>query len=142
MSQMKIRLRQEVFPLKSNFEFLSNRFPEIAKIAIEAENYLNVDPNASMYKSRLLAEEFVKMELPKLSRVKLKDKGKILKRKYETFPIKEFNAIVRNGNAAVHRNSRSYRNAKDSLHNMISLVTWFYQHVTKHMLIFIKVRSY
>jgi hypothetical protein len=139
---MSLRYRGELFPMRSNFDFLSKRFPEIAKIAFEAENYLNSDPNTSMYKSRLLVEEFVKLKLPISTKVKLKNKGKILKRTYTTFPIKEFNCIVDNGNGAVHNNSRSFRKAKESLNNMIQLITWFYQQLTGKMLILIKIRSY
>jgi hypothetical protein len=128
--------------MKSDFEFLSKEFPEIAKIAVEAEDYLYTDPNTSMYKSRLLIEEFIKIELPKFTCVKLKRKGEILNRKYGTFPIKEFNVVVRNGNEAVHRNLRSYNKAKESLDNMISLVTWFYEQLTGYMLILLKVRYY
>ncbi|WP_308637325.1 hypothetical protein [Paenibacillus silvisoli] len=128
--------------MKSNFDFLAKRFPEFAKIALEAEKYLKSDPNTSMYKSRLLVEEFVKLKLPRSTKVKLKNKGKILKRTFTTFPISEFNLIVNNGNSAVHNNSRSYRKAKESLNNMIPLIAWFYEQITGHMLILIKVRSY
>ena len=43
----------------SNFEYLNEYYPQLAKLGIAAECYLYSDPNACIYKLGLLSETIV-----------------------------------------------------------------------------------
>ena len=40
----------------SNFKFLNKKWPSLAKLGEQAENYIHTDNNASMHKMRMFGE--------------------------------------------------------------------------------------
>ena len=51
----------------SNFEFLNKKWPTLAKLGVQAENYLHTDSNASMLKMRMFGEQIIDLVLAGLN---------------------------------------------------------------------------
>ena len=52
----------------SNFYFL-DRWPNLKKLGMQAENYITTDSNASMLKTRILGEQLIDLVLIRLHRL-------------------------------------------------------------------------
>lgn len=116
----------------SNFEYLKEYYPQLAKLGIAAECYLYSDPNACIYKLGLLSETIVnavfdieKLKLPEDK--KLATKVRILKKEGILPKIIDdiLYALRIRRNDAVHAGLDSVDNAKILLKMAYSLSNWF-----------------
>ena len=116
----------------SNFEYLNEYYPQLAKLGIAAECYLYSDPNACIYKLGLLSETIVnavfdieKLKLPEDK--KLATKVRILKKEGILPKIIDdiLYALRIRRNDAVHAGLDSVDNAKILLKMAYSLSNWF-----------------
>lgn len=121
----------------SNFEFLKEKWPRLAKLGLESEGYLNTDNNASMLKMRMFGEQIIdyvlvalKIEVNKFDNQD--DKIKLLRKSGINQAIPDlFDIVRRYGNKA---NDEVYENKKDALEcleSMYSIAAWFYMKITK-----------
>ncbi len=115
----------------SNFEYLNEYYPQLAKLGIAAECYLYSDPNACIYKLGLLSETIVnavfdieKLKLPEDK--KLATKVRILKKEGILPKIIDdiLYALRIRRNDAVHAGLDSVDNAKILLKMAYSLSNW------------------
>ena len=116
----------------SNFEYLNEYYPQLAKLGIAAECYLYSDPNACIYKLGLLSETIVnavfdieKLKLPEDK--KLATKVRILKKEGILPKLVDdiLYALRIRRNDAVHEGLDSVDNAKILLKMAYSLSNWF-----------------
>lgn len=116
----------------SNFEYLNEYYPQLAKLGIAAECYLYSDPNACIYKLGLLSETIVnavfdieKLKLPEDK--KLATKVRILKKEGILPKLIDdiLYALRIRRNDAVHEGLDSVDNAKILLKMAYSLSNWF-----------------
>ena len=120
----------------SNFYFL-DRWPNLKKLGMQAENYITTDSNASMLKTRILGEQLIdlvlialKVEVDKFATQDDKIK------KLRTININQsipdwFNIVRLHGNKAMHEAMDDKEKAKESLIAMLKISAWFYINVTK-----------
>ena len=121
----------------SNFDFLNKKWPSLAKLGIQAENYLHTDNNASMLKMRMFGEQIIdyvlaalKVEAPKFATQD--DKIKLLRTTKINGAIPDLFDIVRlYGNKANHHFYENKKNALECLVSMYKVAAWFYIKVTK-----------
>lgn len=121
----------------SNFTFLNNKWPILAKLGMQAENYLHTDNNASMLKMRIFGEQIIdhilaalKVEVPRFSTQD--DKIKLLRASGINGAIPDlFDIVRRYGNRANHEGYENKKDALDCLVSMYKAATWFYIKVTK-----------
>ena len=117
----------------SNFEYLNEYYPQLAKLGIAAECYLYSDPNACIYKLGLLSETIVNavFDIEKLSipenKNTLATKIRILKKEGILPKIIDdiLYALRIRRNDAVHAGLDSVENAKILLKMAYSLSNWF-----------------
>lgn len=121
----------------SNFKFLNKKWPSLAKLGEQAENYIHTDNNASMLKMRMFGEQIIDCVLAAL-RIEVDrfatqdDKIKLLRDTEINSAIPDlFDIVRRYGNKANHQ---AYENKKDALECLVSMykvAAWFYIKVTK-----------
>lgn len=116
----------------SNFEFLKDKYPELAKLAYLAECYYENDPVSSLAKMRTFCEYIVKdiyiQEAPIPNDTKFADLIRFCRNK-ELIPDKIANLIdiIRiKGNYAIHENKGTIEEAKESLENIYFISYWYY----------------
>ena len=116
----------------SNFEYLNEYYPQLAKLGIAAECYLYSDPNACIYKLGLLSETIVNavFDIEKLKHPedkKLATKVRILKKEGILPKLIDdiLYALRIRRNDAVHEGLDSVDNAKILLKMAYSLSNWF-----------------
>lgn len=121
----------------SNFTFLNKKWPVLAKLGTQAEDYFHTDNNASMLKMRMFGEQIIDHILAALSIEVDKfatqdDKIKILRTRKINQSIPDlFDIVRRYGNKANHD---AYENKKDALECLVSMyrvAAWFYIKATK-----------
>lgn len=120
--------------MKSNFDFLKEKFPELAKFGELAEKYLYDDPVSSLIKLRMIEETMVTM-IQRFDNVwipKEKDAAYRINELYHqdllTQDLREIlHALRKAGNYAVHRNQGTVDETKTLLEMAYSLCEWFYQ---------------
>lgn len=118
--------------MNSNFSFLSDEFPLLANLGIQAEKYVHSDPNSCFYKIRLLVEKITEkiFELHQLDfpyekttfrRIQvLSDEG-ILNDKITSL----FHSLRKSGNTAVHSGKEAEISAMGALFSVFKLCKWF-----------------
>lgn len=120
----------------SNFYFL-DRWPNLKKLGMQAENYIIIDPNASMLKTRILGEQLIDLVLitlkVEIDRFATQD-DKI--KKLRTLNLNQsipdwFNIVRLHGNKAMHEAMDDKDKAREALMAMIKISAWFYINVTK-----------
>lgn len=116
----------------SNFEFLKDKYPELAKLAYLAECYYENDPVSSLAKMRTFCEYIVKdiyiQEAPIPNDTKFANLIRFCRNK-ELIPDKIANLIdiIRiKGNYAIHENKGTIEEAKESLENIYFISYWYY----------------
>ena len=116
----------------SNFDFLKNEYPELARLAYLAECYYDSDPASSLAKMRTFCEFIVKdiyiQEASLTPDLKLTDLIKYCRRN-ELMPDKIANIVdlVRiKGNYAVHEQKGTAKEALESLNNIYFVAYWYY----------------
>lgn len=121
----------------SNFTFLNKKWSSLAKLGMQAENYLHTDNNASMLKMRMFGEQIIDLVLAGLNIevdrfATQDDKIKLLRQEKINQSIPDlFDIVRRYGNKANHQ---GYENKKDALECLVSMYkvsAWFYIKVTK-----------
>lgn len=121
----------------SNFAFLDKKWPTLAKLGTQAENYLNTDSNASMLKMRMFGEQIIdhvledfKVEVEKFATQD--DKIKLLRKTKINGAVPDlFDIVRRYGNKANHEGYENKKNALECLVSMYKIAAWFYIRVTK-----------
>ena len=120
----------------SNFYFLE-KWPNLKKIAQQAEVYLPTDANATMLKTRILGEQLIDLVLIAL-KIEIDnfatqdEKIKKLKNSNVNQSITDWFNIVRlYGNKAVHEAMDDKEKAKEALIAMYKISAWFYINATK-----------
>jgi type I restriction enzyme R subunit len=120
-----------------NFDFLSGRWPLLAKNGAYAEKYFYSDTNASILKLRLFAEELInyvltayKIDVDK--NATQKDKIGLLSGASGINPgvVDLFHIIRINGNKAAHEAFSDMKEAAECLKAAFKLACWFYVKVT------------
>lgn len=116
-----------------NFIFLKKLYPELYEIGSFAEKYVNTDPNASLFKIRLLAEKIVNYMVSydgleqRLKNKTQFDKLNVLDR--EGILPKEiknvFHILRKDGNEASHNGSGNSELSKGNLKLIHDLCIWF-----------------
>ena len=116
----------------SNFEFLKDKYPELAKLAYLAECYYENDPVSSLAKMRTFCEYIVKdiyiQEAPIPNDTKFADLIRFCRNK-ELIPDKIVNLIdiIRiKENYAIHENKGTIEEVKESLENIYFISYWYY----------------
>ncbi|MEG2868188.1 MAG: DEAD/DEAH box helicase family protein [Terrisporobacter sp.] len=120
----------------SNFYFL-DRWPNLKKLGMQAEQYILTDPNATMLKTRMLGEQLIdivlialKIEMDKFA--SQDDKIKKLRTVNINQSIPDWFNIVRlHGNKAMHEAMDDKEKAKEALIAMCKISGWFYINATK-----------
>lgn len=121
----------------SNFKFLSDKWPLLAKNGAFAEKYFYTDTNSSMIKLRLFAEELINyvitlygMDVEK--NATQKDKIDLLSRVNGVNPgvVDLFHIIRINGNKAAHETFSDMKEAAECLKASFKLACWFYVKAT------------
>jgi type I restriction enzyme R subunit len=120
--------------MDSNFKFLAKEFQLLFNLAQSAEKYIYQDPNAALYKLRLMGEKMIELifgvhqiEFPtenttfKKLQV-LADEG-ILEDKTLNF----FHTVRKSGNRAIHDGQIGDDSAMTLLYSMFKLSKWFYE---------------
>ncbi|KOA19526.1 type-1 restriction enzyme R protein [Clostridium homopropionicum DSM 5847] len=121
----------------SNFSFLNKRWTTLAKLGMQAENYLHIDNNASMLKMRMFGEQIIdyvlaalKVEVAKFATQD--DKIKLLRATGINGAIPDlFDIVRRYGNKANHEGYDNKKDALECLVSMYKVAAWFYIKVTK-----------
>lgn len=121
----------------SNFVFLKDRWPNLAKNGRLAEKYLYSDTNSSLFKMRLFSEElidliFVALKLPVPTETTQIAKIKLLAQSNTAKPavIDLFHLVRKIGNKAAHTNYNDLNDATECLKHIFKLGCWFYIIVT------------
>jgi len=120
--------------MNSNFKFLSDQFPELAKFGEQAENYIYSDPISSLIKLRMIEETMVKLiiefdsvyvsyDADAATRInELYGQGLI------TSDLRDIlHAVRKAGNAAIHDNKGEVEQAQTLIEMTYGLCEWFYQ---------------
>ncbi len=119
--------------MDSNFSFLSKEFSLLANLGIQAERYIHDDPNAAIYKMRLLGEKMVEIifEIHQLDfpfentafrRLQLLIDEGILEDKIASL----LHTIRKSGNEAVHAGKGVEEAAISLLFSVFKISKWFY----------------
>lgn len=118
-----------------NFDFLSEKWPELQKMGELAEQYVYTDSNTSFIKMGLIAEHIVKYMLaydgikePKCdnthaNRIKLLKRNDLLPKEIDN--ILYF--VRKSRNDAAHKGMESLDQAKENLRMTFDLTSWFMQ---------------
>ena len=118
--------------MKSNFTFLEKYWPELAQLGAAAESYLHSDPNASIYKSGLLAERIVSeilayekinldYETTHAERIQIAKRAGIIPSNVDDLLY----ALRKGRNDAVHGDLNSEEQAETLLKMAFRLSSWF-----------------
>lgn len=121
----------------SNFSFLNRKWPVLAKLGIQAENYLHTDNNATMLKMRMFGEKIIdyilamyKVEAGRFATQD--DKIKLLRTTNINKAIPDLFDIVRRfGNKANHDGYENKKYALECLVSMYKIAAWLYIRITK-----------
>jgi len=119
--------------MDSNFSFLSKEFSLLANLGTQAERYIHDDPNAAIYKMRLLGEKMVEIifEIHQLDfpfentafrRLQLLIDEGILEDKIASL----LHTIRKSGNEAVHAGKGVEEAAISLLFSVFKISKWFY----------------
>ncbi|NLD50725.1 MAG: DEAD/DEAH box helicase family protein [Clostridiaceae bacterium] len=121
----------------SNFAFLKDKWPNLAKNGHFAEKYLYRDTNSSLFKMRLFSEElidfvFVALKLPVPVESTQVEKIKILSQANVVKPavVDLFHLVRKIGNKAAHSNYNDIKDASECLKSIYKLSCWLYVKVT------------
>lgn len=121
----------------SNFEFLKDKWPNLAKNGHLAEKYLYSDTNSSLFKMRLFSEElidlvFVALKLPVTVEMTQAGKIKLLAESNTVRPavVELFHLVRKIGNKAAHANHNNLKDAAECLKSIFNLACWLYIKVT------------
>lgn len=120
--------------VKSNFNFLKKKWPNLAELANLAEENLYQDPNTTIIKLRMFTEQIVdyifaydNLEEPEensfFNKLKLLEREGLIKNEIEDI----FHTLRIEGNKAVHESLDSLENAKTLLSLSHKLAVWFMQ---------------
>ncbi|MES3631069.1 MAG: DUF4145 domain-containing protein [Longimonas sp.] len=121
----------------SNFDFLADTDPELHDIATSAEALLHTDPVACLTRLRAFAEQCTKtyvreqsvpthwIELTQFDRLERLEATKKLSRTI----LNPLHKMRRAGNAAVHNNEGTLRDAKQQLRDAHKVAIWVYTEV-------------
>ena len=121
----------------SNFTFLNKKWSSLAKLGMQAENYLHTDNNASMLKMRMFGEQIIDLVLAGLNIevdrfATQDDKIKLLRQEKINQSIPDlFDIVRRYGNKANHQGYENKKDALECLVSMYKVAAWFYIKVTK-----------
>lgn len=123
--------------MMSNFTFLNDKWPTLAKLGTQAESYLHTDNNASMLKMRMFGEQIIdhilahlKIEVDKFANQD--DKIKLLRSSGINGAVPDlFDIVRRYGNKANHEGYENKKDALECLVSMYRIAAWFYIKVTK-----------
>ena len=121
----------------SNFDFLDPFDPRVARLAEQAEGYVYQDPEACLFKLRLMIETMAKtlthVRMPRLVSadlgsilVTLEHEGLLSRRDAD-----RMHAIRRDGNAAVHGDPLPHPTAMRRLQDAHRLGTWYVRMVKR-----------
>ncbi|WP_372997004.1 DEAD/DEAH box helicase family protein [Lutispora sp.] len=121
----------------SNFDFLKERWPTLARNGRLAERYLYSDTNSALFKMRLFSEElidllFVALKLDTVVGGTQIEKIKMLNQSNKVQPaVIDLLHIVRKiGNKAAHENYGDLKDAAECMKSIFKLSCWFYVKVT------------
>lgn len=118
-----------------NFEFLKNKWEELAKLGELAEQYLYSDTNTCFLKMGLLAEHIVEYMLAydgipqpeydntHANRINLLRRNDLLPREIDNILY----VLRKTRNDAAHNGMESFDKAKDNLELTYDLASWFMQ---------------
>ncbi|MCF0260787.1 MAG: DEAD/DEAH box helicase family protein, partial [Erysipelotrichaceae bacterium] len=120
--------------MESNFSFLQDKFPTLAKFGKQAESYVNSDPNSALMKLGIMGETFVNLmitldgvEAPEdsnaASRINLLRREGLI----ENSLSNALHALRQIRNKAVHENYDSVDDSKRYLQLVYSISVWFMQ---------------
>ena len=118
--------------MKSNFVFLQDEWPELAKLGQEAESYLYSDPNVCMYKLGQLMEQLVK-KLLEVNEIRVTSDRTHSQRIYDAYrndltpkEIYDYlNKVRVDRNEAAHKLAGSITQAKEMLQSAYQVSCWF-----------------
>lgn len=114
-----------------NFEFLSKYDSRVTHLARQAERYVHTDPDACLFKLRLMIEimtkALVELQLPHLVSTDLSSMLRGLQRSglLDRRQADEMHAIRRDGNAAVHGEPSTTPGAMRRLRDAHRLSAWY-----------------
>jgi type I restriction enzyme R subunit len=121
----------------SNFDFLKSKWPDLAATGRQAEGYLNTDPNAAIFKTRLYAEKLIDLFLVYFKididfNANFHEKISCLGRIKGINPavVDLFTLVRRIGNKAVHTDYGDIKDAKECIKSIFKLSAWFYVKTT------------
>ena len=120
----------------SNFAFLQTSWPVLARNACLAEQYITSDPNAALFKMRIVSEKLLDLVLVALAievddSLSQHEKIHILRKAGLNPAIPNLFDIVRKlGNKASHEGHDDREDAKKCLLSIYKLSAWFYAKVT------------
>lgn len=121
----------------SNFNFLKSKWPDLAATGRQAEGYLNTDPNAAIFKTRLYAEKLIDLFLVYFKididfDANFYEKISCLGRIKSINPavVDLFTLVRRIGNKAVHTDYGDIKDAKECIKSIFKLSAWFYVKTT------------
>lgn len=116
----------------SNFSFLRDKFPLLAQLGEKGEQYLYTDPNACLYKLRILGEQIVELMFQYDKEPDPTDHTQVQRIRYLeaedylTADVARSLTILRKmGNKAVHDNYASERDAGLCLQVAYGICEWF-----------------
>ena len=118
-------------PQSGNFEFLSKYDGRVSRLARQAERYVHSDPDACLFKLRLMIElmtrALIEMQLPHLVSTDLSTMLRGLQRSglLDRRHADEMHAIRRDGNAAVHGEASTTPGAMRRLRDAFRLSGWY-----------------
>lgn len=117
----------------SNFTYIAQEYPELAKIGLLAERNIFNDPNTSLSKLRVLTEKIINfiIDYEGIEDTNYKDNNsKIQLLQYENVTPPEINDLLHKirkaGNKASHQHKSTTAEAKFMLRQAVKVVQWFY----------------
>ena len=114
----------------TNFEFLRQKWPELAELGGYAEFYAHSDPPSSRFKSRLLAEHIALLACKRLNFHIADDNFLTMLKELERANVlpkavlDTFHQVRIAGNKAAHRLSNDSGHALDTVKGAIELCRW------------------
>lgn len=121
----------------SNFSFLNKKWPILAKLGQQSENYLNIDSNATMLKMRMFGENIIDYILAMYNVQSDRfdtqnDKIKLLRTTCINKAIPDlFDMVRRFGNKANHDGYENKNDVLECLVSMYKISAWLYIRITK-----------
>ena len=119
--------------IHSNFQHISDEYPQLAKFGELAEHNTFIDPSTSLSKLRLLVEKLTGfiIEFEQLDELKdLTQNDRLRKLDYQGIIPSDvlglFHKIRMSGNKATHTGEGSASEAKFMLKQTLKIIKWFY----------------